>query len=212
MHAEPLLIERAGVRPAVDLSAYLAPTVTLCGDVRVGPDTCILFGAVITADGGPVIIGAGCVVMENAVLRGTKRHPLRVGDGVLVGPRAHLTGCTVGDHAFLATGATLFNGATVGARAEVRINGVVHVNSKLAEDETVPINWIAAGDPARLFPPDAHDGLWSVQKGLDFPGTVFGIGRTASGGVDTAALTRRYTAAIRRLTADDHIVGSEGAE
>jgi gamma-carbonic anhydrase len=68
----------------------------------------------------------------------------------------------------------------VGAASEVRIHGVVHVNSNLAPDTTVPIGWIAAGDPAQLFSPDRHDELWAVQERLDFPGTVYGLPRQAS--------------------------------
>jgi len=56
-----------------------------------------LHGAVLTAEGGPIEVGPRCVIMENAVLRGTKRHPLRLGADVLVGPRAYLTGCAVED-------------------------------------------------------------------------------------------------------------------
>jgi carbonic anhydrase/acetyltransferase-like protein (isoleucine patch superfamily) len=48
--------------------------------------------------------------MEQAVLRGTARHPVRLADHVLVGPHAHLTGCTVEDSVFVATGACVFNG------------------------------------------------------------------------------------------------------
>jgi len=44
----------------------------------------------------------------------------------------------------------------------------------------VPIGWIAAGDPARLFSPDRHEELWEVQRGLDFPGTVYGADRGTS--------------------------------
>jgi hypothetical protein len=49
----------------------VAPTAVLSGDVRVGPGSCVLHGAVLNADGGAVRIGANCVIMENAVLRGT---------------------------------------------------------------------------------------------------------------------------------------------
>jgi carbonic anhydrase/acetyltransferase-like protein (isoleucine patch superfamily) len=80
----------------------------------------------------------------------------------------------------VATGASVFPGAVVGAGSEVRINGVVHVNSTLAAGTTVPIGWIAAGDPAELFSPDRHDELWTVQAPLDFPGTVYGLPRDAS--------------------------------
>lgn len=174
------LVEHGGHRPTVDPGAYVAPTATLCGDVRVGPDARILFGAVLTADGGPVEIGAGCIVMENAVLRGTRQDPLRLGRHVLVGPLAYLTGCTVEDDAFLATGCRVFNGARIGARAEVRVNAVVHLRTELAPDATVPIGWVAVGAPARILPPDRHEEIWAVQRELDFPGTVYGTARETS--------------------------------
>ena len=70
-----MLIEHRGKRPKVDSSAYVAPNATLCGDVTIGADSRILFGVVIVAAGGPVQIGSHCIVMENAVIRGTVRHP-----------------------------------------------------------------------------------------------------------------------------------------
>ena len=69
------------------------------------------------------------------------------------------------------------NRRSIGLRG---IHAVVHVNSKLAPDTTVPIGWIAAGDPAQLFSPDRHDELWRVQEPLDFPGTVYGLPRDAT--------------------------------
>jgi acetyltransferase-like isoleucine patch superfamily enzyme len=55
--------------PQVAESAYIAPTAVLAGDVTVGPHSRVLFGAVITAEGGPVQIGSNCVIMKNAVIR-----------------------------------------------------------------------------------------------------------------------------------------------
>ena len=172
-----MLIEHLGVRPTVDPDAWVAPTAVLCGDVRVGPGARVLFGAVLTADGGPVEVGERCIVMENAVVRGRERHPTRIGRNVIVGPHAHVNGATVEDDCFLATGCSLFPGAQVGRGSEVRIGAVVQVNTTLAPGSTVPIHWIAAGSPAQLFSPDRHDELWEVQRELDFPGTVFGIPR-----------------------------------
>lgn len=59
-----MLIEHRGRKPQVAASAYVAPTAVLCGDVRVGADTRVLFGAVLTAEDGLVELGARCVVME----------------------------------------------------------------------------------------------------------------------------------------------------
>ena len=149
-----MLIEHDAVSPSVHPSARIAPTAVLCGDVTVGPDSSVGFGAVLTAETGPIEVGARCVIMENAVLRGTSRHPLRIGDNVLIGPNAYLSGAAVGDNSFIATGASVFNAARIGARAMVRIGAVVHIKTVLADDAVVPIGWVAVGHPARILPPD----------------------------------------------------------
>jgi carbonic anhydrase/acetyltransferase-like protein (isoleucine patch superfamily) len=149
----------------------------------------VLFGAVLTAEDGSVHIGSNCVVMENALVRGRAGHDAMVGDDVLVGPHAHVNGCTIGPGCFIATGAGLFPGAVLGSGVEVRINAVVHVNTRLDDGAVVPIGWVAAGDPASILPPDQHDAIWEIQKTLDFPGTVYGIER----GTDARTLMQRQS-------------------
>jgi gamma-carbonic anhydrase len=175
-----VLIEHRGKRPSVDPSAYVAPTAVLCGDVRVGPDARILFGAVVTAEDGRVEVGARCVVMENALVRGREAHPVQLGDDVLVGPHAHVNGSVVGDGSFLATGTALFPGSRLGREVEVRINGVVHVDTELENNAMVPIGWVAVGKPARIIAPWEHDEIWRIQQALDFPRTVYGLDRDAT--------------------------------
>ena len=207
-----MLLEHEGRRPQVDTSAYVAPTAVLSGDVRVGPDCRILFGAVLTDEGGPVQVGESTIVMEHAVLRGTRRNPLRLGAHVLVGPHASLSGTTVEDGCFLATGATVFNGAHLGAGCEVRINGVVHLRTVLPPGTLVPIGWVAVGDPALIAPSDRHDDIWRVQKPLDFPGYVFGLPRESEGDTENQMpeLTRSFGRALGRH-AGDRVVDGEPA-
>ncbi|MGH3319250.1 MAG: gamma carbonic anhydrase family protein [Streptosporangiaceae bacterium] len=204
-----MLLEHHGRSPSIHPTSYVAPTATLCGDVHVGPHCQVLFGAVLTAEGGAVGLDEHCVVMENAVLRGTPRDPVRVGRHVLVGPRAYLVGCAVDDCAFLATGCAIFNGAHVGTRAEVRINAVVHLRTSLPADTTVPIGWIAVGDPAQLLPPQEHERVWAVQRELNFPGYVFGLPRAGSGETIMPELTRRYGRALSRHQQDRHVDGDQ---
>jgi carbonic anhydrase/acetyltransferase-like protein (isoleucine patch superfamily) len=172
-----VLIEHRGSVPEVHPSAYVAPTAVVCGAVRIGAQARVLFGAVLSAEDGQVSVGTRSIVMENAVIRGRARHPTVIGDDVLVGPHAHVNGAQVGDGCFLATGVALFPGCVAGAGSEVRIHGVVHVNSVLPPGTTVPIGWVAVGDPAEIYPPDQHDQIWAIQERLDFPGTVYGVTR-----------------------------------
>jgi carbonic anhydrase/acetyltransferase-like protein (isoleucine patch superfamily) len=203
-----MLLEHQGRRPRIHPTAYVAPTATVCGDVTIGAESHVLFGAVLVAEGGPVTVGRHCIVMEQAVVRGTARHPASLGDHVLVGPHAHLTGCAVEECVFVATGASVFNGARLGARVEVRINGVVHVNTAVPADATVPIGWVAVGDPAQILPPGEHERIWAVQKTLDFPGTVFGLERAPEGQSVMPELTRRYARALGAHR-QDHVLGQQ---
>ncbi len=175
-----MIIEHRGRRPLVPASAYVAPSAVVCGAVVLGERARILHGAVVTAEDGEVRVGDDVVIMENALVRGRGRHPATLGDAVLIGPHAHVNGARIEDEVFVATGASLFPGSIVGTRSELRINSVLHVNSRLPAGTVVPIGWIAAGDPAELFPPDQHDALWAVQRDLDFPGTVYGVPRGTS--------------------------------
>lgn len=158
-------------------SAYVAPTAVLCGAVVLGERARILHGAVLTAEDGEVRTGSDVVVMENALVRGRSAQPAKLGDAVLVGPHAHVNGAVIEDEVFVATGASLFPGSVAGTGSELRINSVLHVNSRLEPGTVLPIGWIAAGDPAELFSPDRHDKLWELQRTLDFPGTVYGMPR-----------------------------------
>ncbi len=187
-----------GHRPSIDPGAVIAPTAVVSGDVTIERDVVMSFGATIVGDDGPVHIGRNTIVRENVVIRGATRHPVRIGAHVLIGAHSALYGCVVEDEAFLATGVTIFHGARIGARAEVRIRGVVHVNSVLPADAVLPIGWIAVGNPARQFPPSAHDEIWAIQRTLDFPGTVYGVDRRPDGTIDMRLVTERAIATARR--------------
>src|SRR5262245_14111969 len=188
-----MLITHGGKAPTVDPTAYVAPNAVVCGDVTVGADCRILFGAQVIAEGGSITIGRECIVLENAVLRSTVRHSLSIGDNCVVGPNAHVVGCSVADEVFIATGASIFHAARVGKGAEVRVNGVVHLRTVVPPGATVPIGWVAVGDPAQILPPDQHDKIWAIQQPLDFPLTVYGLERDNA---DMVKITRRMADAL----------------
>ncbi len=183
-----------GKTPRVDPDAVVAPTAVLSGDVTVAAGAHISFGAVLLGEEAPVTIGEHTIVREHVVIRSAQAHPVQIGDHVLVGAQAALYGCTVEREVFLATGVRIFHGARIEVGAEVRINGVVHINSRLPAGATVPIGWIAVGDPATVLPPDDHDGIWEIQRRLDFPGTVYGVQRRPDGTIDMREVTRRGVA------------------
>ena len=196
--------EHLGAEPRIHPDAVVAPTAVISGDVTVGADCQILHGAVITAEGGAITLGENVIVMENALIRATATNPVHIGDNVLVGPMASVSGAVIENEVFLATGTRVFNGAHIGARSEVRINAVVHLRTTLPPDTTVPIGWVAVGEPVQVLSPDRHDDIWAAQRELDFPGYVFGLDRETPDLM--VQLTERYGRSLARH-ADDRRVG-----
>lgn len=195
-----MLLTHSKYSPRIHPKAYVAPNAVVCGNVTVGPGCRILFGAQVIAESGSITLGHDCIVMENAVLRSSQRHPLRIGNNCLVGPNAHVVGCTIEDEVFVATGATIFHAARLGKKSEVRVNGVVHVRSELAAGATVPIGWVAVGSPAQILPPGEHEKIWEIQKPLNFPLTVYGLERSQANMVE---ITRRLSEALGSHATDE---------
>jgi carbonic anhydrase/acetyltransferase-like protein (isoleucine patch superfamily) len=195
-----MIIKHDGVSPRIDSTVWVAPNAVICGNVAVGPGCRIMYGAQVIAESGSITIGRECIIMENAVLRSSARHPLSIGNNCLVGPNAHVVGCTVEDEVFIATGAAIFHSAHLGKGSEVRVNGVVHLKSYLAAGETVPIGWVAVGNPAQIFSPSEHEQIWEVQKPLNFPLTVYGFERSEA---SMEKITRRLSEALGSHVSDE---------
>lgn len=71
----------------------------------------------------------------------------------------------------------------------------------IEDGASLPIGWIAVGDPAQFFSPDQHEQIWSVQKALDFPRYVFGVDRDTQGVIKQ--IMQRYTSFLRKQQVDN---------
>jgi carbonic anhydrase/acetyltransferase-like protein (isoleucine patch superfamily) len=111
-----------------------------------------------------------------------------------------VVGCTLDDEVFVATGAAIFHAAHVGRGCEIRIHGVVHIKTQLSAGTTVPIGWVAVGEPPRILPPGEHDAIWKLQQPLDFPLTVYGIDRARA---DMVTITRSLSQQLRTHLEDE---------
>ena len=207
-------IRHLDMAPSVHPEAYVAPTAVLSGEVRIGRGSCIMHGAVVAAEGGPVEIGANCVIMENAVLRGTLQNSLIMGDHVLAGPHSHLTGCGIADEVFIATGARVFNGAQMGRASSVALGGTVHIGCVVPPLARIPIGWVAVGEPARIYPPGDAEAIRAgiAEVGGGFLSFVFGIEEAADRREQMQAALQRYTAAIARYHHQDEVIPASAGD
>jgi carbonic anhydrase/acetyltransferase-like protein (isoleucine patch superfamily) len=174
-----MLLRHRGKEPAVDPSAFVAPTATLVGDVRVGPRARVMYGAVLDAEGASVEVGECAIVCEHAVLRATAAggtpRPVVVADHVFVGPHATLLGCRVDRCAYLATGVTVLHAARIGAGGSIAVGALVHAGAVVPDERFVPPNMIAVGDPLRLLPPDEPEALGEAVRSTGFARLAFGV-------------------------------------
>src|SRR6202050_3817490 len=106
-----------GYEPEVSPTAWIAPTATLVGDVRVEAEASIWYGAVLRADFGPIIVRRGANIQDGSVLHGGDDPVTEVGEGATVGHVCVVHGCVVHAEALIGNGATVLDGAIVGRRA-----------------------------------------------------------------------------------------------
>ncbi len=133
-----------GKTPRVAPSAFVAPTAAVIGDVTIGEDASVWFGAVLRGDFGPIEVGARANVQDNAVLHSTDQLPTTVGDGATVGHGAVLEGCTVERGALVGMNAVVLHGAVIGEEALVAAGSVV------TDGTRIPPRTMAAGAPCRV--------------------------------------------------------------
>ena len=134
-----------GREPQVSATAWIAPTATLVGDVRVEDDASVWYGAVLRADFGPIIVRRGANVQDGSVLHGGADPVTEIGEGATVGHLCVVHGAVVGAEALIGNGATVLDGAIVGSRALVAAGATVPPGME------IPGGMLAAGVPARVL-------------------------------------------------------------
>jgi len=133
-----------GREPDVSPQAWIAPTATLVGDVRVEAEASIWYGAVLRADFGPVIVRRGANVQDGSVLHGGLDPVTEIGAGATIGHLCVVHGAIVGEEALIGNGATVLDGAVVGRRA------LVAAGATVPPGMTIPDGMLAVGTPARI--------------------------------------------------------------
>ena len=159
-----------------DGRCWVAPGAHVIGEVALGVDVGIWFNASVRGDRAPIRIGARSNVQEGAVLHADPGFPLTVGEGVTIGHRAVVHGCTIGDNSLIGMGAVVLNGARIGA------NCLVGAGALVTENKSFPDGSLIVGAPAR------------AARALD-DAAIADLRRSAQTYVDNL---RRFRAELRR--------------
>ncbi len=144
----PLIAPFQGHAPRIPASAFVAPTVTIVGDVVVGEESSVWYGTVIRGDVGSIRIGRRTNIQDCCILHTSRGGPpVDVGDEVTVGHRVILHGAKVEDRCLVGMGSILLDGCVIGAESLVGAGSVV------LEGTRVPPRSFIAGVPARVKGP-----------------------------------------------------------
>ena len=133
-----------GLQPTLGEGAWVAPSADLIGDVRLGHEVGVWFGAVIRADNTPILIGDRTNIQEGAMGHSDPDAPLAIGAGVTVGHHAILHGCKVEDDCLIGMGAILLN------QSRIARGSIVGAGALVTEGKSFPPFSLIVGSPARV--------------------------------------------------------------
>ncbi|MES2973587.1 MAG: gamma carbonic anhydrase family protein [Pseudomonadota bacterium] len=138
------IYELDGVSPRLGQGAWVADSGQVMGNVEMGENASVWFGAVVRGDTEIIRIGRNSNIQDNAVLHADVDSPLTIGDNVTVGHQVMLHGCTVGDNSLIGIQAVVLNNARIGR------NCIVGAGSVVTEGKEFPDNSLIIGAPAKV--------------------------------------------------------------
>ncbi len=123
---------------------FVADNAKLIGNVTIGKQVGIWFGAVIRADRDRIIIGDRSNIQDNCVVHTSKGFPVTIGNDVSVGHGAILHGCTIGNRVLVGMGAIIINGARIGE------GSIIGAGAVITEGKEIPPNSVVVGVPGKI--------------------------------------------------------------
>ena len=139
-----IIKEVKGKSPVLGKDCFLAENATLIGDIEMGDECSIWYGAVLRGDVHYIKMGNKVNVQDNATLHCTyQKHPLNIGNNVSIGHNAITHGCTIHDNVLVGMGAIVMDGCVVES------NSIIAAGSVVLEGTHIPSGCIYAGVPAK---------------------------------------------------------------
>jgi carbonic anhydrase/acetyltransferase-like protein (isoleucine patch superfamily) len=132
------------VSASIHPSAFIAPGAAVMGDVIIGEEASVWYGAVLRGDMAPIVIGAQTCLQDGTIAHVDEGLPCTIGRRVGVGHRVILHGCTVEDECLIGMGSVLLNGARIGT------GSVVAAGAVIPERMEVPPRSVVMGVPGRI--------------------------------------------------------------
>lgn len=135
-----------GISPQIHSSAFIAPSASIIGDVKIGEDSNIWYNCALRGDVNDIKIGKRSNIQDGTVIHVTTNFQgTNVGDDVTVGHLAILHACTIEDFGFVGMQACVMDGAVVES------HGMLAAGALLTPNKRVPSGELWAGSPAKYM-------------------------------------------------------------
>ena len=118
------------MKPVVHPSVFVADGAQIWGDVEIGANSSVWFGAVVRGDEGKIIIGENTNIQDNCVLHSDLGRPVLIGSHVTVGHGSVLRACQIGDGTMIGMHATIMSGVSIGGNCIVGAHSLITYNQK----------------------------------------------------------------------------------
>jgi carbonic anhydrase/acetyltransferase-like protein (isoleucine patch superfamily) len=152
-------------KPTIEEGAWIAPSAEIIGDVRIGKNCYVGWGAILRGDYGTIIIGDESAVEEGVIIHARPFDKTVLGFRVTVGHGAMIHNATIKDYATIGMRATVTDFSEVGEWALIAEHSVV------TRKQVIPPNKIYAGVPARelgdLKEKNKTEWTWAKQLYVD---------------------------------------------
>lgn len=130
--------------PELAESVFVADGARIIGQVTMGPESSVWFGAVMRGDNGPIRIGNGSNVQDCAILHSHPGGRVALGAFVSVGHQSIIHGCTIADRVLIGMQAVIMDGVELAEDTIVAAGSVVPMHKKF------PPGVLLQGAPARV--------------------------------------------------------------
>lgn len=125
-------------------NAFLADTASVTGEVELGHDVSVWYGAAIRGDVAKITIGEGTNVQDNATVHCDSGVPNTIGDSVTIGHNAIVHGKSIGNGSLIGMHATVLGQTVIGERCLIAAGAVVPPGLN------VPDGHVVMGVPGRI--------------------------------------------------------------
>ena len=133
-----------GHNPKFGKNCFLADNAAIIGDVEMGDDCSIWFGAVLRGDVHEIRIGNKVNIQDNATIHATyQKYPTHIGNNVSIAHNAVVHGCTIHDNVLIGMGAVVLDNAVIES------NTIIAAGSVVTKGTVVESGWVYAGIPAK---------------------------------------------------------------